>query len=167
MKYNSAAQYLRDEQTQKLAKHMTKGHQVQKAQRMENPLIFQVFFDLLLQGLKVSKYVFMGNHHPFEIRSGPGGKYNFNRILAFQMLRWKRGTGVPRQHLRKAVKYQIGQGRIDLGLLARTNTKPRLDLTTNTPDKFQGCAAIHRNNNRATQYTGKESDHPFRTILAP
>src|SRR5581483_4716457 len=60
---DSSTQQLRQEHPEKLSENVAQRQQIQKADGMHQPLILQVFGDLLLERCDIGKHVGMADHH--------------------------------------------------------------------------------------------------------
>ncbi len=96
-KNNGACQHRRDEYPKYLAKHMTERKQVQKTKRVNQLFVPQILLYFVLQWFDVCEDVSVRNHDAPRLRSGAGGKDDFQCVLARKGWRGGRGGVVSRK----------------------------------------------------------------------
>src|SRR5665213_3952304 len=95
----------------KLAEEVTKRHQIEKTQRMNEALPLQVRLDALFQGLKVGKNVSVGDDNASGLSRRARGKNNLSDGSAIQRRRWVRVGGMLSYNFPQRIENNLGARR--------------------------------------------------------
>jgi hypothetical protein len=87
---------------------MAQRHHVQKAQRMEKPLVLFIFLDLDFERLEIRQNVAVRDGHALRLRSRAGGKQNLGDGLAIKRRRRIRLARMSLQVRRQILHFQDG-----------------------------------------------------------
>ena len=79
-KTTRAPKQRRKKYSQKLPEDVAQWKQVQKTNRMYQPLVLEIFLDLSLDGDQVADHVGMRDHDALGLRRRTGSENNFERI---------------------------------------------------------------------------------------
>src|SRR5437879_6370249 len=139
---------------------MAERKQVQKAQRMEKPLVAKIFLNFRLERLDVGQYVSVRDHHATRLGCGARGKNDLQGVLTRQGRRGVKRTIVSGHYCEKGLQRDRGNCPALL-LAARVKNELRIHFLCYANRKFRRRSMIDRNDHSAAKEAPEKYTDPF------
>src|SRR5882757_4043215 len=145
---------------------MAERKQVQKAQRMEKPLVAKIFLNFSLEGLDVSQNVSVRDHNATRLGRRARGENDLQGVLTRQGRRGVKRTIVSGNYCEKGLQRDRGNCPALL-LPARVKNELRLHFLCHANRKLRRRGMIDRNDHNPAKKAPEKYTDPFGGVFAP